>query len=145
MVALVRAALGEGLMVEEAMWQAVVLIPKNKGDCHGIGLVWVMWKVGTEILNFRLTASITYHNLLHVFRVGRGTGNSTLESKLLQQLAALREEVLYMIILDLKKVYGNLDRSRCLEILEGYGVGPQVCKLLRTYWGWLRMVVRVGG
>ena len=65
MVALVRAALGEGLMAEEAMWQAVVLIPNNKGDCRGIGLVWVMCKVGMVILNFRLTATITYHNFLH--------------------------------------------------------------------------------
>ena len=29
-----------------------------------------------------------------------------------------------MIFLDLHKAYDALDRSRCLEILEGYGVGP---------------------
>ena len=37
-----------------------------------------------------------------------------------------------------------LDRSRCLEILEGYGVGPQACQLLRTYWMRLTMVARAG-
>ena len=52
------------------------------------------------------------------------------EAKLLQQLAALREEVLYMIFLDLHKVYDALERSRCLEILEGYGVGPNTRRLL---------------
>ena len=29
-----------------------------------------------------------------------------------------------MIFLDLTKVYDALDRSRCLEILEGYDVSP---------------------
>ena len=28
-----------------------------------------------------------------------------------------------MMFLDLHKVYDTLDRSRCLEILESYGVG----------------------
>ena len=71
------------------------------------------------MLNRRFTASITYHNFLHGFRVGRGTGTATLKAKLLQQLAALREEVLYVIFLDLHKAYDALDRSRCLIILEG--------------------------
>ena len=60
-VDLVREAFGEGLVLEEATWQAVVLIPKGKGDYRGIGLVEVMWKVVAAILNLRLTASITYH------------------------------------------------------------------------------------
>ena len=63
------------------------------------------------------TFHITYHDLLHGFRVGRGTGTATLKAKLLQQLAAMREEVLYVIFLDLHKAYDALDRSRCLEIL----------------------------
>ena len=33
-----------------------------------------------------------------------------------------------------------LDRSRCLEILEGYGVGPNARRLLTTYWRCLTMV-----
>ena len=50
-----------------------------------------------------------------------------------------------MIFLDLHKVYYALDRSRCLEILEGYGVGPRARELLQTYWHRLTMVARVGG
>ena len=52
------------------MWQSVVLIPKGKTDYQGIGLVELMWNLVAEILNFRLTASITLHNLLHGFRAG---------------------------------------------------------------------------
>ena len=97
----------------------MVLIPKGKQEYQGIGLVEVMWKVMAEILNCRLTSSITYHNFLHVFREGRGTGTATLKAKLLQQFADLRGEVLYVIFLDLPNAYDALDRSRCLEILEG--------------------------
>ena len=94
------------------MWQAVVLIPKRKKDYRGIGIVEVMCKVVAEILNFRLTASITFQDLLHCFREGRGTGTVTLEANLLQQLAALREEFLYVIFLDLSKASYALCRSR---------------------------------
>ena len=50
-----------------------------------------------------------------------------------------------MIFLDLHKAYDALDRSRCLEILEGYGVGPRSRRLLQTYWRRLMMVARAGG
>ena len=119
-------------------------IPKGKKDYQIIGLVEVMWKVVAAILNRWLTASITYHDFLHGLRSGRGTGTATLNAKLLQQIAALREEVLYVIVLDLHKAYDVLDRSRCLEILEGYDVGPRSRRLLQTYWRYLTMVVRVG-
>ena len=105
----------------------------GKKDYRGIGLVEVMWKVAATILNRRLMASITFHNFLHGFWAGRGTCTAILESKLIQQLAALREEVLYVIFLDLHEVYDALDRSRCLEILEGYGVGPRSRRILQTY------------
>ena len=55
---------------------------------------------------------------------------------------AFREEFLYMIFLDLHKAYEALDRSRCLEILEGYAMGPLARRLLQTYWRRLTMVAR---
>ena len=142
---LIQTVFWEGELAEEATWQAVVLILKGGQEYRGIGLVEVMWKVVAAILNRRLTASITYHDFLHGFRAGRGTGTATLKAKLLQQLVALREEVLYMIFLDMHKAYDALDRSRCLEILEGYGVGPRARRLLRAYWGEITMVAREGG
>ena len=105
--------------MEESTWQAVVLIPKGKKYYRGIGIMEFMWKVVADILNRRLTASITFDAFLHGFRAGRRTGTATLKAKLLQQLAALREEVLYVIFLDLLKVYDVLYRSRCLNIMEG--------------------------
>ena len=120
----------EGRLEEEATWQAVVLINKGEKYYRGIGLVEVMWKVLAAILNLRLTSSITFHEFVHGFRAGCGTGTATLKAKLLQPLAALREEVLYVVFLDLQKAYDALDRSRCLKILEGCGVGPRAWWLL---------------
>ena len=50
-----------------------------------------------------------------------------------------------MIFLDLTKAYDHLVRSRYLEILEGYGVGPNARRLLTTYWRRLTMVARMAG
>ena len=55
------------------------------------------------------------------------------------------EEVLYVILLGLHKAYDALERSRCFEILEGYGMGPHACWILQTYWKRLTMVARAGG
>ena len=48
----------------------------------------VTWKVVAVILHRRLTTAITFHDALHGFREGRGSGTATLEAKLLQKLAA---------------------------------------------------------
>ena len=84
MVDLVQAAFEEGRLADENMWQVVVLTPKGKRDYRDIGLMEVMCKVVEVILNRRFTDSITYHNLLHGFRAGHGTGTTTLDTKLLQ-------------------------------------------------------------
>ena len=105
----------------------------------------VVWKLVAAILNRRLTAYIAYHNFLHGLWAGRGTGTSTLEAKLLHQLEAMREEFMYVIFLGLHKSCEALDRERCLEIMKGYGVGHQACRILRTYWDRLRMVTRARG
>ena len=125
--------------------QVVVLISKRRKEYQEIGLVEMMWKVMAEILNLWLTASITFHDLFHSFWEGCGIGTATFEAKLLQQIAALREEVLYVISLDLNKEYDTLDRYRCLDILEGYDVGPRARRLLQIYWRSLTMVARARG
>lgn len=47
--------------------------------------------------------------------------------------------------MDLKKVYDTIDRVILLQILEGYGVGPQTLKVLQNYWlGQLTMLNQGG-
>ena len=66
----------EGELAEEDTWQTMVLVPKGKKEYRGIGLVEVTWKVVAAILHRRLTTAITYHDALHGFREGCGTGLS---------------------------------------------------------------------
>ena len=54
------------------------------------GIVKVLWKLVTSLLNRRLTATISFHDKLHGFQAGQGTGTAALEAKLLQQLTAMR-------------------------------------------------------
>ena len=63
--------------------------------------------------------------LLHGFRAGCGMGTVTLKVKLLYQVDALRDAVLYAIFLDLHKSYNASDRSMCMGILKGCGMGPR--------------------
>ena len=72
-------------------------------------------------------------------------GTANLEVKLLQQATTMREEVFQGILLDLHKAYNALDRPRCLDILERYGVGTRALCLLRRYWDRIHMVVQAGG
>ena len=94
-VSMIKAAFHEGHLAEDCTWQKITLIPKGNRDFHRIGLVEVLWKTVMGILNRQLTAMIKFHDTLHRFRTSRGTSTDSLKSNLLQQLTAMREEVLY--------------------------------------------------
>ena len=145
-VAIVQAAFHDGTLAEECTWQAVVLISKGASrDFRGIGMMELLWKTVTSLLNLRLTTTIKLHDVLQGFQAVQGTGTASLKAKLIQQLSAMREAVLFKVFLDLKKEYDALDRDRFLEILGTYGFGHKTVRLFRMYWDYLNMVDRAGG
>jgi hypothetical protein len=73
------------------------------------------------------------HDCLHGGLLRRGTGTAIMEVKLNQQLAWVDQAPLYQIYLDLKKAYDALDRTRCLGILAGYRVGPNLLRLQKHF------------
>ena len=92
----------------------------NKGvvkDFMGVGKLEVMWKSTTDIINQRLTSVICYHNTIHGFQTGRGTGTATLEDNIFQHMIPMRDSVLRTIFMDLQKAYVTLDWDRHLDIL----------------------------
>ena len=134
-----------GEIPRQMLRMIVVLIPKGtSGDFRGIGLLEVIWKLIERVIDERLS-KIELHDCLHGFRAKRGCGTGIMEAKLVQQLAYREQCPLYGIFLDLKKAYDAMDRKRCLEILEGAGVGPKIRRILKNFWDKAELACRASG
>jgi hypothetical protein len=143
-VTLIQAIWDHGDIPPQLLWMIVVLIPKGGGDYRGIGILEPMWKVCERIMDKRLNA-FDLHESLHGCRDRRGTGTAIIEAKLAQQLAHLEQVPFYGLFLDLKKAFDAMDRERCLMILEGYGAGHNMIRLIRNFWTNATMVCRASG
>ena len=92
------------------MWQTVVLIPKGLSRYFRlIGLVEVLWKKVTSLLNRQLKIAIKLQDVLHMFWSVLGVGAAVLEAKLPQQISDMREVVRFKVLLELQKAYYILD------------------------------------
>ena len=69
-----------------------------------------MWNALSGVINCWIGAAVQFQYVLHGLRAGRGTGTASLEAKYFQQLMAMRDEFLYKVFLDLRKVYDALNR-----------------------------------
>jgi hypothetical protein len=143
-VALMQATWESGTVPTQMSWMVIVLLPKVGGDYCGIGLLEPMWKVVEKLMVAQMSC-LKLHDCLHGRLPHQGTGTAIMEVKLNQQLAWVDQAPLYQIYLDLKKAYDALDRTRCLEILAGYGVGPNLLHLQKHFWDGARMVCRAEG
>ena len=89
LVRLIQKTFKYRVVPEEVAWSTIVFLLKGRGGYLGIGIFEVVCKVCAAVVNFQLKWSVTLHNTLYMFRVGRGMGTSTLGSKLAQQLAGI--------------------------------------------------------
>ena len=74
--------------------------------------------------------SVMLHDAPHGFREGGGKGVAILEDKLDQQLTGLAHEPLFQFLLNVWKAYDSMDWERCLRLLRGYRMGPNLAWLL---------------
>ena len=133
-VAIIKVAFRGGELMASCAWKMVVIIPEGRGiHFRGIGLAKVLWNAISVIINLRLSSSIQFHDTLHGFCAGRGTGTATLKSNLLQSIISMKEAVLCSIFLDLCKAYNAMYRYQCLDILVGYEVRTRTLRILQTY------------
>ena len=55
-------------------------------------------------------------------------------------------DTLVWIFIDLlRKAYDAMDRDRCVKILDGYGVGPNILRLIVNCWDQAELVCRASG
>ncbi len=143
-VQLVQETWTNGTVPRQLLWIIVVLIPKGGGDYCRIGLIEPVWKCIEQVIDHRLD-TINLHDSLHGCRNNRGTGTAIIKAKLAQQLSYLELQLFYGVFLDLRKVFDAMDWELCLMMLEGYGAGPQVIRLIRGFWRDAIMVCRAAG
>ena len=64
---------------------------------------------------------------------------------MLAQLRRRTDEPLFLIFLDLKKANDTLDRNQAMRILEGYGVGCNLRRIIQSIWDGNTMIPRQVG
>ena len=69
------------------------------------------------IIDTHLRASISFHDVFRGFHTGRGMGTVILELKLAQELSRVNQDPLFLVFMDLRKAYYNMDRGRILKTL----------------------------
>ena len=99
-----------------------------------IVLMETLWKVVEALIDTRLRASLQFHDVLHGFRSGIGKGVTIMELKLVQELASVYYDPLFLVFLDLRKAYNTVNRECLILTLEVYGTGPCLCVILETFW-----------
>ena len=132
-VRLVRVMFRDRTVPVEIAGGKMEIVQKGKGKYMGIELVEILWKVCAVVINCWLKSSGVLHKTLHGFKTWRGTGTATLEANLSQQLVGIAHKPLFQVFLDVRKAYYLLDRERCLELLRGYEMGPNLDGLLENY------------
>ena len=126
------------------LWMVIVLLPNGGGDYRGIGLLDPIWKVAEVVMDNRLKV-LDYHDCLHGFLAGQGTGTETTEVNMAQQLAYIEQVPLNVVFIDLCKAYNGMDWGRCLKILKTYDVGPKILKVIGFFWDHAVLVCHTGG
>lgn len=85
-----------------------------------------VWKLVEVIIDNRVKKVVKSHDVLHGFAPKQGTSTAILEAKLQQELAAIPQQVLQQVHLDLEKAHNKLHRGQARQTLEGCGVGPRL-------------------
>ncbi len=107
---LVTHAFQTGIIPTRARSNMLMLIPKPEPrQVRGIGLLEPIWKLISAVVNRHLMTAIKFHDDLHGFLPGQGTGMACLEAKFEAQLAFWSGRPLYHVYLNFSKAYDLID------------------------------------
>jgi hypothetical protein len=82
LVELIQYVFEKGEIPTETAWSVLVLIPKGSGGCKGIGLLEIVWKLISSIIDRRLKEKLNFMMLYTGLELLGGTGTATIEAKL---------------------------------------------------------------
>ena len=104
-VHLVQRVFTLGRLPHQSYLNTLVLIPKDlkSKTFRSNGLTDCIWKICGKIIADRINSEVEWHDALHGFWEGKGTGKETLEVKLFASLAQQRGSPVYQVFLDLEK------------------------------------------
>ena len=88
---------------------------------------------------------IGFHDCLHRFLSGWGTGTVTTWVNLTQQFTYLEQAPLYGIFIDLWKAYNAMDGDCCIYVMREYGVPPNIWRLVQFFWDNAELVCCTSG
>ena len=143
-VDILQTDFGGVIIPTECTCHMMVLIHKGNGEFICIGIIKLLCKAFSGVINQWIGVAVQFHDVMHGFLSDRGTGTASPESKLLHHMMEISEDVLYEVFLNPLKAYDALVREQCMDILVGYGVGPRMESILWHYWDHLSMVARAG-
>ena len=126
-------------------WTTFILIPNVNKNNQGIGLLEFLYKVMGAIIDKMINNAVIFHDALHGFREWRGTRTAITELKISQELVSMYQDSLFLVFLDLRKAYDNLDHSRILKTLEGYRSGTKLRGIMAEQWARQDAVTRKNG
>jgi Reverse transcriptase (RNA-dependent DNA polymerase) len=86
------------------------------------------------LIHGRLNATIKLHKSIHGFQTQQGTRTAIMQVKLLMQKVQQDSNPMYMIFLDLQKAYNSINLSCILQLLQQYGVGPNMLCIIENIW-----------
>ena len=86
------------------------------------------------VIHNRMGHAVECSDVFHGFQAGRGMGTDIREMKLVQDLEGVDQDLVFLVFLDIRKVYDNLQHGRLLKTLEGYGAGPKIRDIMVEFW-----------
>jgi Reverse transcriptase (RNA-dependent DNA polymerase) len=113
----------------------MVLVPKPLYQgYHGIALLETLYKLVSMLIHGRLNTTIGLHESIHGLQTQRETGTAIMHVKLLMQQVQRDSDPMYLIFLDLKNANDTIDCSQILQMLQKYGVGPNMLQIIENIW-----------
>ena len=89
-VDIIQTAFRDVRLPTKCAWNISVLLLKGHGEFRGIGLVKILYEELLGLVNCQIEAEANFHEVIHGFQAEQGTGTTSLEAKLLQNLTKIR-------------------------------------------------------